>query len=77
MISLFNLYTLILIIIRDNSIYNLILITETNDLLKDTIYFNNNNNEGDLLRKSSSDNINIKITLGEILEDGILINPTR
>jgi hypothetical protein len=77
LISLFNLYTLILIIIRDNSIYNLILITETNDLLKDTIYFNNNNNEGDLLRKSSSDNINIKITLGEILEDGILINPTR
>ncbi len=77
MISLSNLYTLILIIVRDNSIYNLVLITEINDLLNDIIYFNDSNNEGDLLGKPSSDNINIRITLGEILEDGTLINLTR
>jgi len=48
-----------------------------NNLLNNIVYSNDNNNEGDLLGKPSSNNINIKITLGEILKNGILINPTR
>ncbi len=38
---------------RDNSIYNLVLITEINDLLNNITHFNDNNNEGDLLGKPS------------------------